>query len=426
MPYEIGDTEPPHIDIHNELNAQVAELSTRTGIPVELPPIVSLGDTGHVNDHNLYTTAIQKIADGVVPGVQPAPIVTPPSSLDGPDVVSYVVKDAQGVRKTAYLLPGNTGPGELSLALTEEGAEALAARRELLDAIATTDVPEEFEGDPVTLLPKKLRGELTGFVEVRANPQASATYSVTLGAGVFPGVMVGAGGQGGLSWQAPYPAGGGGASGVIGAGCHVPVILPVQGTATYTITVGSTTVGIPQGQPTTLAVQNQIAFAAAVGGGRGLYYASSYAVGARSGGSGGGTAGYTGGEVYLDLGEGIPGQGNRGGVSNGAAYSPCGGGGGYGSDGGSNGDGGAGFDLATALNLDANDGLTSSLLNLVSVDGFIAGGGSGGGTATAGGGQPSKSAMDYTGAGGGGDTGTAAPGGSGAAGMVLLITDPPQ
>ena len=61
MPYEIGDTEPPHIDVHNELNAQVAELSTRSGIEVVLPPIVSLGDTGHVNDHNLYTNAIQLI-----------------------------------------------------------------------------------------------------------------------------------------------------------------------------------------------------------------------------------------------------------------------------------------------------------------------------------------------------------------------------
>ena len=62
MPYEIGDTEPPHIDVHNELNAQVAELSARSGIEVVLPPLVSLGDTGHVNDHNLYTVAIQKIA----------------------------------------------------------------------------------------------------------------------------------------------------------------------------------------------------------------------------------------------------------------------------------------------------------------------------------------------------------------------------
>jgi hypothetical protein len=410
--------------VHNELNAQVAELSTRTGIPVELPPIVSLGDTGHVNDHNLYTTAIQKIANGVVPGVQPAPIVTPPTTTSGPNVQEWLVKDKQGNRKVAYLLPGNTGPGALSLALTEEGAEAFAARQELLDALATTDVPDDFEGDPETLLPKKLRAELRGFVQVLAEPQSEAVFSVTLGAGVFPGVMVGAGGQGGQSWQSAYPAGGGGAAGVIGAGCHVPVILPVQGTATYTITVASTTVGIPQGQPTTLAVQNQIPFAAAVGGGRGLQYETTLSVGARSGGSGGGGA--VGGFAYVDLGEGIPGQGNRGGDGNGAANNPCGGGGGYGSEGSSTGDGGAGFDLATALNLDANDGFTGSLLNLVSVDGFIAGGGSGGGTATAGGGLPSKAAMDYTGAGGGGDPGTAAPGGSGGAGMVLLITDPPQ
>jgi hypothetical protein len=419
MPYEIGDTEPPHIDVHNALNAEVAELSTRTGIPVELPPIVSLGDDGHVNDHNLYTTAIQTIANGVVPNVQPAPIITPPTSTGKPGVMSAYVRNKQGDRMVAYVLPGNTALA-LSLALTEEGAEALQARQEVLDAIATTDVPDDFDGDPVTLLPKKLRAELKGLVEVRTASEPESVFSVTLGAGTFPGVLVGAGGQGGMSSQSAYRAGGGGAGGVIGQGAHQPVILPVQGTATYTITVGSTTSSIPQGQPATVSVQNQYPFAAAVGGGRGLQYESSYAVGARSGGSGGGSVGTS---VYpcADLGDGVPGQGNRGGSPNGQENNPCGGGGGYGSEGSAVGDGGAGFDLATALNLDATDGQTASLLNQVSVDGFIAGGGSGGGPTTAGGGLPTEDAKDYTGSGGGGDTGTASPGGTGGAGMAIII-----
>ena len=250
-----------------------------------------------------------------------------------------------------------------------------------------------------------------------------AVYEVTLSAGVLPGLMIGAGGTGGRSSQSKYPAGGGGSGGVIGTGCHVPVILPVQGTATYTITVGSTTIApnTIQGQPTTLAEQNQTPFATAVGGGRGLTIFSAYQVGARSGASGGGGAGGT--SPHIDIGEGIPGQGNRGGAANGHEYSPSGGGGGYGSEGGSSGDGGDGFNLKGSLDLDDSDTETLTFLNLVSVDGFIAGGGSGGGAATAGGGVPNGDAQDFTGSGGGGDAGTAAPGGNGACGMVLLVTE---
>ena len=251
------------------------------------------------------------------------------------------------------------------------------------------------------------------------------TFEVTLSPGVLPGLMVGAGGTGGRSSQSQYPAGGGGAGGVIGTGANVPVILPVQETATYTVTVGSTTIApnTIQGEPTTLAVQGQTPFASAVGGGRGLAIYTAYQVGARSGGSGGGGAGGT--SPYIDIGEGVPGQGNRGGSVEDYSNTPTGGGGGYGSEGGSNGDGGAGFDLATALNLDANDGITGSFLAQVSVDGFIAGGGSGGGTATAGGGAPQGDGKNFTGSGGGGDTGTANPGGNGGAGAVYIITDPP-
>jgi len=352
--------------------------------------------------------------------------LTKPSTTSGPEVQEWLVKDKQNNRKVVYFLPGNIGTAR-SLGLTEEGAEALAARRDILDAIATTDVPVDFDGDPVTLLPKKLRGELTGFVEVRANPQASATYSVTLGAGVFPGVMVGSGGAGG-SAGGPYYAGGGGAGAVIGQGANVPVILPVQGTATYTITVaptspGGSSAGVPvlsTGLPTTIAVQGQEPFQAAVGGGRGWAYVI-VSQPATSGASGGGGLGSTpyGTNNY---GLGVPGFGHDG--APGINSSEAGGGGGY-SSAGNGQDGGDGFDLATALNLSTSDPNTLAMLGLIAEDGFIAGGGAAktGGSATGGGGNGNgEAAKDYTGGGGAGQG--QATSGSGGAGAVYIITDP--
>ena len=427
MPYEIGDTEPPHIDVHDALNAEVAELSTRTGIPVVLPPIVSLGDTGHVNDHNLFTTAIQKIADGIGPALEPATIVTPPTSTGTPGVTSAYVRDTAGTRLVAYVLPGDVGT-VATLALTEEGAAALEARRDVLDAIAAADVPDDFEGDPVTLLPKKLRAELKGFVEVRGNPQDPATYTVTLGAGTFPGVLVGSGGAGG-SAKTSYGGAGGGAGAVIGHGAHFPVILPVPGDATYTITVGPTSPGgsasgipvLSTGLPTTISVQGMEPFNAAIGGGRGWGY-STGPLPAASGASGGG--GFSDAPYGTNnYGLGVPGLGNDGAPGPVVASGSWGaGGGGYSGPGDSR-DGGAGFDLATALNLSKTDSATLQLLALITADGFIAGGGTGGGggTATGGGGQYNDGldAQDYTGGSGSGSAATVS--GSGGAGMAVLI-----
>jgi hypothetical protein len=367
------------------------------------------------------------------PRLEVAPVVAKPVSITGPEVQEWLVKDKQNNRKVVYFLPGNTGTAR-SLALTEEGAEALQARRELLDAIATTEVPEDFDGDPVTLLPKKLRGELTGFVEVRAVPQPEAVYSVTLGAGVLPGVMVAAGGTGGADGSSQVGGGGGGAGGVIGTGANVPVILPGQGTTTYTITVASTTgqitdlnsgAAMPIAQDTTIAVQGQAPFAAAIGGGRGFCrHNNGSNIQPGIGGSGGG------GGSGFPVTKSVPGQGFPGGnmtTTNGA------GGGGYSGNvtDSSVGTGGPGLDLAAALNLDANDGMTGSFLNQVSVNGRIAGGGGGVGTdGTAGidgGGtynpnSPGTNAMDFTGAGGGGTN--AQKSGTGGAGAVYIITDP--
>lgn len=442
MTYNIGD--PDHIGVHDRLRTDVGSLADLMGVDVILPPQRNLGDLGHTDDHNTIQAAIDKIAAGAVPGLNPAPIIDGQvNSLDGPDVQEWLVKDKQGKRKLVYLLPGNTGTVR-SLALTDEGAEALAARRDVLDAIATTDVPDDYDGDPVTLLPKKLRAELKGFVQVRDRRHPEATYSVTLGAGVFPGVIVGSGGPGGYenSGNPSICGGGGGAGGVIGQGAHVPVILPVQGTATYTITVGSTsyvynlnTVYL-YGQSSTIAVQGQTPFAAAVGGGGGFCYRGSAYIQAYPGASGGGgtvnDVNASQDRPYMDRASGIPGQGHDGGR---AVWGYSGGGGGYSAPGegsqkpypgGNTGAaGGAGFDLATALNLDANDSLTGSLLNQVSVDGRIAGGGS---TTTTdsidGGGARNGDAKDWSGGGGGGGH-NGNDGGAGAAGMALIITDAP-
>jgi hypothetical protein len=342
------------------------------------------------------------------------------------------VRDKQNNRKVVYFLPGNTGTAR-SLGLTEDGAAALEARRDVLDAIATTDVPEDFEGDPVTLLPKKLRAELTGFVEVRAGSQPEAVYSVTLGAGTLPGVMVAAGGSGGYSDVSGYDGGAGGAGGVLGQGARIPVILPVQGTATYTVTVGSTTYrheggrGTRRGQDTTIAVQGQTPFSSAIGGGTGGTWWDTRGRGAGDGGSGGGNQGISEGSLYVDgPGDGIPGQGHEGSFVQGS--NAGGGGGGYGSP-GDGWNGGAGFDLATALNLDPNDGITAQFLTQVTVDGFIAGGGGGKtGTPGPGGGTyPKGHGKDFAGSGGGGSnngSGANGVGGSGGAGGVYIISDP--
>jgi hypothetical protein len=247
--------------------------------------------------------------------------------------------------------------------------------------------------------------------------------------------MVGAGGSGGVSFYTGQVGGGGGAGGVIGTGAHVPVILPVQGTATYTVTVASTSVALENNvrpkniAATTLAVQGQTPFVCALNGGAGWCLSSSAEHGAGQNGASGGGAradgALTGLKSYMGGGVGVPGQGNDGIHEAFGSDSGASGGGGYGSRPNQI-NGGDGFDLATALNLDANDGITAQFLNLVSVDGFIAGGGGGNiyntasGTATGGGGPWNGNAKDFTGGGGGGGAGI---GRSGGAGMVLLMTE---
>ena len=395
MPYEIGDTQPPHITVHNELNAQVAELSTRTGIEVVLPPIVSLGDDGHVNDHNLYTVAIQQIAAGITPDFSYAEVVGTPTKVSGDNEVQpFAVRNMSGTRQIIYALLGNTG---------------------------TNAVPTVVNG-----------------IEVMSYRQEPAVFEATLTVGLLPGVMVASGGPGGYS-NATYYAGAGGAGGVVGAGCHMPVVLTQTDTATYRFTVGSTSVSDNQnhivmyGQSTTIAAQGEEPFMAAVGGGGGFTVRNSQFVQPYNGGSGGGGMAQNPSDEPLNdnfgrPGDGVPGQGHPGGV----CQNPFGGGGGgYGGPGNvglysggpfnvAGAAGGPGLDLVALFDLDPNDSGTKTFLSACTADGMIAGGGSTNSTSVDGGGALGEHGKDWTGGGGGGNQ-ASGMGANGGAGAVYLI-----
>jgi hypothetical protein len=60
MTYNVGD--PNHLGVHNDLTASVQTAASRVGVEVILPDTANLGDTGHVDDHNLLATALAEIA----------------------------------------------------------------------------------------------------------------------------------------------------------------------------------------------------------------------------------------------------------------------------------------------------------------------------------------------------------------------------
>lgn len=259
-----------------------------------------------------------------------------------------------------------------------------------------------------------------------------AVYSVRLSPGQLQGVMVAAGGQGGGRTGTAQYGGGGGAGGVIGSVCRVPVILPADEDKNYTIVVPPTGVGGDQaahhpgdGRDCHIAIEGEFPFAAAIGGGHGTGSQSGAADQAGRGGSGGGAGSWTGNPGnppgqpgYGNGGPGVPGQGHAGGGI--GTSSNCGGGGYGSSTDGIN--GGLGFNLAAALMLDDSDGSTKSFIDMISEDGWIAGGGAASsGSVTGGGGTTGRTnGQPYTGAGG---QGHAAENGHGGCGMVLLVTE---
>jgi hypothetical protein len=66
MTHAIGD--PNHLGVHNDLVESVRAEAQRFGVDVILPDEAYLGDSGHVDDHNMIVAALQAIADAPAPG----------------------------------------------------------------------------------------------------------------------------------------------------------------------------------------------------------------------------------------------------------------------------------------------------------------------------------------------------------------------
>ena len=106
MPYQEGDTSPPHVQVHNEVRAQVSELANLMSVTVDLPPVVGLGDSGHVDHHNQFTTAINKIAaEGSPPPAESYPvgnILAGETANQGASQLVVKKKDGTRMMRTSY------------------------------------------------------------------------------------------------------------------------------------------------------------------------------------------------------------------------------------------------------------------------------------------------------------------------------------
>ena len=441
MAYQEGD--PGHLSTHNALTTQVSDLAALFGVEVDLPPEAVAGQTGHVTAHNMIVAALDKIAtDGVPPAPDSYPNGVPSQGTNANSApVTMAVRMKNGTRALAHVLPGNTGTAGFRLVITDDDVLGDMPGN-LRDKLAGIAVPEDFTGDPVALLPKDLR-EYGDHVTVMSEPHASATYTVDLFPGVLQGALVASGGSGGSANNTGGFGGGAGAGGYLGLG-GTPVVIPgTPGTsATFTVTVGSTTpsaaaganqfYNILNGQPTFISDANGLVIASAVGGGHGGAYMNGY-ITPGQGGSGGGSVSFSTETTYRiqQNGKGVPGQGHNGALSesNGGA----GGGAGAPAIGTAGGDG---VDLIAALDLDPNDGGTQGFASTFTDDGYVCGGGGGyktdnpasnpGGKGGgghgwySGDGQAERHGRDYLGGGGGGtfNTNGVAAGG---AGMVVLL-----
>ena len=220
--------------------------------------------------------------------------------------------------------------------------------------------------------------------------------------------------------------GGGGSGGGGGAGGLLTGTTSLDGTLTYTVTVGAGGAGTAHygsGVNATNGGNSQFGTTTAAVGGGGAGYGALTPNAGSSGGSGGG-AGYNGSVTStVSGGAGTSGQGNAGGSSAGIAGSPCGGGGGAGAV-GQNG---------TVANQSGNGGvgLTSSISGTST---YYAGGGAGwtgssnsgglgGGASGVASGTGNSGLNGFGGGGGGTGSGT---GGTGGSGVVIVSYPAPQ
>jgi hypothetical protein len=180
--------------------------------------------------------------------------------------------------------------------LTNE-ARARITDEDLLMAVATTELPDDFTGDPVKLFDKKYSKQLRNALEVTPASNPGLNLVVTSG-GRARILVVGGGGPGGTYGSATYCGGGGGA----GEMYESDVVLP-EGTLEAHVGSGGGLIGQNwTGGFYALRGGNAsfIGDFAACGGGYGGGY-TGYSAHGGSGGSGGGAGG---GAAY-----GVPMQG---------------------------------------------------------------------------------------------------------------------
>ena len=102
MTYAIGD--PNHLGVHNDLVTAAAAQAARFGITVTLPDTAHLGDTGHVDDHNLLAAALAAIVAAPSPGIPWAEISGGTVTTDGTTTVhTFTANGTLTVTKSGYV-----------------------------------------------------------------------------------------------------------------------------------------------------------------------------------------------------------------------------------------------------------------------------------------------------------------------------------
>jgi hypothetical protein len=239
-------------------------------------------------------------------------------------------------------------------------------------------------------------------------------------------LIVGGGGGGGGAVGSSGQGGGGGAGGLLSG------IVPVTTGASYTITVGSG--GSGTAYPATSGTSSVFNYVTAFGGGGGGNYNTKFGLSGGSGGGAGGDSANTGASIG---GEGIFGQGNKGGSSIQAGFSADGGvaGGGGSVTGGGGGAGTVGTDSVgtyasgSGLGGTGGSGLASAITGIPVI---YAGGGGGSSNGTGGLGGVGGGGLGGTGSnvgvhgsfgfggGGGGHYNANSTAGNGGTGVVII------
>jgi hypothetical protein len=275
-------------------------------------------------------------------GVDNNPNGKPSSATDNADG-SYDYVDGD---KTYRVYAFTTPTTRASIRLTDE-ARARITDEDLLMAVATTELPDEFTGDPVKLFDRKYSKQLRNALEI--TPAVDPDLKLDVEKAGFVDLLVIGGGGAGAEAEGAGGGGGGGAGGVLYATeCYVSA-------GSHSVTVGDGGMVFPHQSSSTVVGDNGKSssigqfYAPGGGAGGGLTRSTSgtrFTTRGLSGASGGGGGGGITG-VAAAGGSGATGIGNAGGngtINASSPYGGAGGGGGVGSVGsnGSTGVGGAG------------------------------------------------------------------------------------